>query len=178
MLRKIPARFIGPYVLLTLLSVFFVAYHAIQMSPVSITLSEGESFIYDLPRLSVEQSYRKPQYGLSVEGNPLTVCGRIYREGIGAHAPSKLVFKLPSNADSLRFGYAVDGEAVSGELVFAIRLDGKIVWKSDVVRGRDAPIFTAISVRGAETITLEQDPYGNESSDHGDWLLPVVTFLD
>lgn len=178
MLRKIPARFIVPYILLTLLSVFFVAYHAIQTSPVSITLSEGESFVYDLPRLSVEQSYRKPQYGLSVEGNPLTVRGRIYREGIGAHAPSKLVFKLPSNADSLHFGYAVDGEAVSGELVFAIRLDGKIVWKSDVVRGRDAPIFTVISVRGAETITLEQDPLGNESSDHGDWLLPVVTFLD
>lgn len=178
LLRKIPSKVFVPYGLLAIFSVFFVVYQMIQMSPVSAKLAARDTLLYNLPRLSAEQGYRRPQYGLSVEGNPLTVRGRIYRDGIGAHAPSKIVFKLPLGADSLRFGYAIDGEAVSGELTFIIRLDGKIVWKSDVMRGKDAPVFTAISVRGAETVTLEQDPHGNDSNDHGDWLLPVITFLD
>ncbi len=174
-LKKIPAKIFLPYATLFVLAVLFVCAQSVRMIPVSAKLKADEILLCTLPRLSAEQGYKSPQIGFSVDGNPLTVRGKIYRDGIGAHAPSKLVYKLPPEADSLRFGYALDDEAPSGEIRFRIRLDGKIVWNSAVVRGKDAPVFTSVLVRGAETVTLELDSHGGDFSDHGDWLLPVVT---
>lgn len=176
-LNKIPPKNFLPYAALLALTTLFACVQAVRMIPVSAKLEDGDILLYSLQRLSADQDYKSPQNGFSVEENPLTVHGKIYLDGIGAHAPSKLVYKLPPAADSLRFGYALDDEAPSGELRFRIRLDGKIVWSSGVVRGRNAPIFTAISLRGAETLTLELDSHGSDFSDHGDWLLPVVTTL-
>lgn len=175
LLQKIPPWTGLPYVLLFIAVFGMVVYKAFIMSPVSAALSEKEVLVYDLEKVRSEQGYKSPATGKSVEGNPLTVGGKVYRDGIGAHAPSKLVYRLPKGADSLRFGYAVDDESSSGELRFIIRLDNQIAWTSGVVRSRDTPVFTGVSVRGAKTVTLELSPQGSDSGDHGDWLLPVVS---
>ena len=123
----------------------------------------------------VHQDYKKPKMNLTVDGSPLQVRNRVYRDGIGTHAASLLRFRLPENAESFHFGVAIDDETYgNGDCEFFVKLDGSVVWQSGRMTGRDAPIFDSVAVEGYSILELVTEDLGSNSSDHADWLLPYI----
>jgi hypothetical protein len=111
----------------------------------------------------------------SASGAPLRAQGRTFPRGIGVHAPSRLVWKLDGRARALRGAVAVDDEVLRlparGSVIFRVRVDGKEVFASPLVRGGDAPVPFAVDLRGAREVSLEAHPTPDGfAGDRADWL--------
>lgn len=172
---KIP-RFV-PYALLGVCLLADGAYHVNVLRPVKMELGENELVLSGMKMQSFRQGYKVPLMNKSVEGAPLSACGRRYKLGIGTHAPSSIYYGLPENADSLHVGVAIDDEVFSnGEVIFRIYGDGNVLWQSGTVSGNAKDVVWAhVSVAGVKQIRLETDTHGPDSYDHADWLSPTVT---
>lgn len=167
-------RFV-PYATLSVVLLVILASLLAQMQPISVAQKENSLLLTRLPMMTMRQDYKVPQLNLSVEGHALKSQNRIYREGIGTHAASSLVFHLPENAASFHFGVAVDDETYGqGSCMFIVKLNGKEVWNSGLVSGGRIPQFDSVMVNGDETLELVTDPLGANTSDHADWLLPYI----
>ena len=92
---------------------------------------------------SSKQSWDSLKYNLSAGGKALTVAGKKYDTGLGAHASSTIVLNVPSGAVSFTALAALDdggalrnGKATSASVRFSIHKPGKITqlqseWESD-----------------------------------------------
>lgn len=171
---KIP-RFV-PYCLLGVCLLVDGAYHVNALAPVKVKQAEGEVILSGVKFNSFRQNYKVPMMNKSVENAPLKVGGRQYKYGIGTHAPSSIVYLLPSDADSLHISAGVDDEVYdNGEVVFRIFGDEKLLWQSAPVKGSARePVSAAVSLSGIKILRLETDPHGPDSYDHADWLSPIV----
>lgn len=142
-----------------------------QNRPVKVPEADNHVLLTSLKALQEHQGYKSPRINESVEGRLLTSGDRLYKNGIGTHAPSMIVYKLPENADSLFLGAGIDDEVYDrGQVKFSVKLDGRLVWESPTLRGRDRPVFAQIPVSGARLLELVTDPDGDDNSDHADWL--------
>jgi hypothetical protein len=120
----------------------------------------------------------------AVMGGALVAGGERHARGIGCHAPSQLVFRLPEGAQLLRGAVAVDDsvlrndEHARGEVVFRVHVGGALAWESPHLRGGDAPVPLPpidLSKAGAgRELVLEVDALGDFRGDRGDWLRLLV----
>ena len=167
-------RFV-PYVALSAVLFVMLVVLLVQMQPVSVSRTEEKQLLTEMSMRVVHQDYKKPRTDFSVDGAPLQVRNRVYRDGIGTHAASTLRFHLPENAESFHFGAAIDDETYgNGDCEFKVKLDGRVVWSSGRMTGKDRPKFDSVMVEGHGTLELVTDPMGSNSSDHADWLLPYI----
>jgi hypothetical protein len=121
--------------------------------------------------VSNQQSYGELRAGSSVDQNPLIVDGRIYKSGLGTHASSRVLYKVPAGACGLDFKAGIDAEVGSnGGVIFAISRDGQRVWHSDTVFGGRSPVVGYVNLKGAQNFQLEVDSLKNNAFDHVDWL--------
>jgi alpha-galactosidase len=113
---------------------------------------------------------------LSVTGKPLSVGGRVWRRGLGVHAPSRLTWDLDGEWRELRGLVGIDDEVLSlphrGAVNFRLWLDQREVWSSGTVRGgegvREIP---TLALGGASKLTLEVDMDAQSFvADRADWL--------
>ena len=116
----------------------------------------------------------------SVSGGPLLAGGKRFARGIGVHAPSRGTWKLGGAWKELHGLVAIDDEtatlATRGSVVFRVLLDGKEVWKSETLRGGDAPrAMPRIALEGAQELALEVGDAGDGfAGDRADWLELVL----
>ena len=172
--RKISSLKLPAYAPYVLLSVFVFAEGgvlAFESRPVVVPKADNVLVLTELKMQDFEQQYKSPRIDASVEDRFLTSGDRLYKNGIGTHAPSRISFHLPENADTLYLGAGIDDEVYDrGQATFIVRLDDQVVWKSPSLRGRDKPAFARIPVKGARHLELVTEPDGDDNSDHTDWL--------
>ena len=115
------------------------------------------------------------------DGGPLRSGDRVWRRGIGMHAPSRLTFELDGSYQRLLGACAIDDEALKnprparGAVLFRIHLDGKLAFESSLVRGGDEPLaIPDISLSGKKELVLEVDPAGSHSGDRANWLRMIL----
>lgn len=167
-------RFV-PYAVLSVVLLAMLVSLLVQMQPVSVSRTDEKQMLTEMSMKVVHQDYKKPKMNLTVDGSPLQVRNRVYRDGIGTHAASLLRFRLPENAESFHFGVAIDDETYgNGDCEFFVKLDGSVVWQSVRMTGKDAPIFDSVAVDGHSILELVTEDLGSNSSDHADWLLPYI----
>lgn len=113
-------------------------------------------------------------YGVdrSVGGGPLRVGGKRYLKGLGMHSTSRLSFSLPDGMRRFAASLALDDDADGrGSVTFRVFVDKEERYRSDVVRGGQAPVPVEVDVAGGSQLSLIVDfaDHGDEQ-DHADWL--------
>jgi hypothetical protein len=123
----------------------------------------------DLSKL--KQQWGEVHAGRSVDGNPLTLGGIVYRHGVGTHAASDVLIDLKGSA--LRFAAMVgvdDEKKGYGSVRFHVLVDGKPLADTPVMHGGDRPQFLSIDLSGARQLRLSIDEADQGiANDHADW---------
>jgi len=116
----------------------------------------------------------KARANRSVEGKPLTVGGQTFARGLGTHAPGRLVVQLDGRATRLRGRVGVDDEVAGrpsrGSVEFQVIGDGKVLWRSGVLRAQEPARELDVDLRGIRRVELAVTTGGDTyACDHADW---------
>ena len=106
-----------------------------------------------------------------ISGGPLSIHGEKFAHGVGTHATSK--FRVSLNGQARRFTAEVgvdDSAGGQGSVEFIVAGDGKILWRSGVLKGGDPAKPANVDLQGVKILTLRATDGGDgESNDHADW---------
>ncbi|KUJ70527.1 glycoside hydrolase [Streptomyces albus subsp. albus] len=136
-----------------------------------------DTWASDLPWLSETNGWgpaeRDRSNGESAagDGHPLTLAGKTYEKGIGAHADSDLEFHLGGRCSALTADVGIDDEVAGrGEVAFSVEADGTVLWTSPKLTGASDTVSVDVPLNGARHVRLKvKDTNGSRSGDHGDW---------
>ena len=137
----------------------------------------------------------KPQPGLSIVANydfvqcngrydkPLNFSEKLHKRGIYCHAPSKIRVRLPGPGKSFSATVGVDSNNQTrpgrGSIGFSIKVAGKEVCRSKVMREGMAGEPLSVDLGAADEFYLEVDNAGDGiSCDQADWVDAKVVLAD
>ena len=120
---------------------------------------------------NVTQDYGTPHALKTVDGNPLTLGGKVYAHGLGTHAVSRLVINLQGGAAKFEALAGLDDEKKGhGSVQFQVYVDGSKKLETPTLHGGDAPVPVSVDLTGAKKMTLVVTDGGDgNDSDHADW---------
>jgi len=140
----------------------------------------------------VLQGSGDPQANRSVEGKPLTISGQKYQTGLGTHARSVLWIDLQGGSRRFAAAVGIDDEVVprivlrelraaydkgneeytkiNGRVIFQIYGDGKLLWKSKLMRPGIPAEPVDVDLTGVQTMVMVASSMGDPvDADHADW---------
>ena len=99
-----------------------------------------------------------------------------YKKGIGTHANSKIVYDINKLFTRLETDYGIDTEAgPQGSVVFEVWGDGKLLFRSEMIKRYDLPRHATVDITGVKNLELVTRDGGNGNvDDHTDWLNPIL----
>jgi alpha-galactosidase len=114
------------------------------------------------------------------DGKPLTINGNVYAKGMGAHAPTQMVWYLGGKCSGMTSIVGIDDDRNDankvGSATFEIWADGTKVADSGLLTWRDDPISISGALTGATFLRLVVTDGGDTFSyDRGDWANPTLT---
>ena len=142
---------------------------------------------------NVLQGWGSPQANKSVEGKSLTISSQKYETGLGTHARSVLWLDLQGGSRRFTAAVGVDDEVVprivlrelraaynkgngeytnvNGRVIFQIYGDGKLLWKSKLMRPGIPAEPVDVDLTGVQTMVLVTSSMGDPvDADHADWV--------
>ncbi|MCC6491215.1 MAG: NPCBM/NEW2 domain-containing protein [Candidatus Hydrogenedentes bacterium] len=126
-------------------------------------------FLDTLDPESETQGWGKLERNQSVWGKPMRIAGQQYVRGLGAHAPSKIVYALDGMYARFQALAGADS-AVNGTITFEVRADGKKLWSSGSMTRNDPPVPVDVDITNAHRLELIVGDAGNgNGADHADW---------
>ncbi|MEU5212750.1 NPCBM/NEW2 domain-containing protein [Streptomyces sp. NPDC020742] len=129
------------------------------------------------PFISSANGWGQVMVDRSTYGNPLSIQGVQYPDGLGVHASSEVTYQLDGSCSALGVDVGIDDEVgANGSVVFQIFRDGSKAADSGLVTvGQPAQRLTA-DLTGATTLRLVVTDGGNgNNSDHAVWGAPRIT---
>jgi alpha-galactosidase len=143
----------------------------------------GTRYLSDLPWLTAANSYGPAERDLSngglgaKDGKPLSIGGKHYDKGIGAHAASLISYRLAGACTSFTADMGIDDEAdTRGSAVFQVWADGVKLFDSGLMQGKMAARTANVDVSGKSELWLFVDNGGNDRhQDHVDWADAEIT---
>ncbi|MGC9944154.1 MAG: NPCBM/NEW2 domain-containing protein [Verrucomicrobiota bacterium] len=126
----------------------------------------------DLDLSVTSQGWGDPHKNQSVGGHGLSIGGQSFAHGLGTHADSLLYVKLNDGARSFAASVGVDGEVNNPEAAveFLAIGDGKILWRSGVMRAGDPAKNVTVDLTGIKTLLLKVGAAADGIAfDHADW---------
>jgi hypothetical protein len=133
--------------------------------------ARGNLYLTQLRPAAAEQGWGKLRTNASVEGRRMKMRGELYRQGLGTHAPSRLMYEIPAGYAYFEAEVGVDdGTGGAGSVVAAVSLDGARVFRSPVLTGLDAPARVRIPLDGARQLLLTAETTSDgDRFDHVNW---------
>jgi hypothetical protein len=130
-----------------------------------------------LSELRPEYAYQEwgtLQHNKSVGGRRLSVGGQTFEKGLGTHARSVIIFDLKGKYKLFEASVGIDDESVRDNLVcFIVMGDDSVLFFSDSIGYKPAPIPCVVSVKGIDKLQLIVDSGGDGIDyDHADWIEP------
>ncbi|WP_326769331.1 NPCBM/NEW2 domain-containing protein [Streptomyces sp. NBC_01591] len=137
----------------------------------------GTAYLSDRPFLSESNGWGPAERDKSNgdngagDGAALTLDGKTYAKGIGAHAASEVTVWLGSACRTFHAEVGVDDETgQSGSVAYQVLGDGKQIADTPAVRGPDSARTVDADVTGVRVLTLKVNDGGDgNGSDHADW---------
>ncbi len=112
----------------------------------------------------------------SIGGNPITLNGVVYTNGIGVNSFSGLEYNLGALASRFQSDIGVDDEVgTNGTVVFQVFADGLKIYDSGLMRGGSPHQTIDVDVTGVNRLTLGvNDADDGITNDHADWAGAMV----
>jgi len=112
----------------------------------------------------------KVRHNQSIMEKPMTLGGRTFSRGLGAHAPSRIVYSLPEGFATFAATIGKDQEVSGGSVVFVVEADGREVFRSGIFHNDTPPQEISVPLAGARKLALlVEDAGDNIAADHADW---------
>jgi alpha-galactosidase len=135
-------------------------------------------YLHEMDLSNMETGWGSVQINQSVEGNPLSVGGQEYDNGVGTHAVSKMMIDLHGKGKNFYSLVGVDDE--SGEMAsveFFVLGDRQILWQSGIMKKGDDAIEVSLDISGIEKLGLYiSDGGDNINYDHVDWINTCIEY--
>ncbi len=134
--------------------------------------ARAENFpVASLDLRSVDQEWGEAHRDKSVDNHELSIGGAKFSGGFGTHAHSTLRIALGGHGERFTANVGVDDEVGSrGSIAFKVIGDGKTLWESGVMHGREAAKSVSVGLEGVKMLVLRVDDAGDGISfDHADW---------
>ncbi|SEF87016.1 beta-galactosidase [Nonomuraea solani] len=140
-------------------------------------LPPGSVWVSDLPFTASENGWGPVERDRSNaeqpagDGRTLSIGGRTYEKGIGAHAPSRIALDLGGRCTTFRADVGVDDEiGGSGSVAFEVWVDGQRRAASGVLTGAGGAESLSADVSGGQVLELRVTDGGDgNGADHADW---------
>lgn len=137
----------------------------------------SEAAAPDLVRPGIEvvrQDYGKFIFNRSVLDTALCIGKAKFEHGIGTHANSEIVVRLPDKGKKFSASIGVDNnhdtDGKHGTVVFVIELDGREVFRSGILHGGEEPVPVRLELGGAKQFVLKvMDAGDGPAWDQADW---------
>ena len=147
-------------------------------------LDESEPSPVIKPGLDVvRQDHGEPRFDRSVLDTPLRIGDVAFAHGIGTHATSKIVVRLPAPGKEFTVQVGVDNnhdtDGKHGSVVFVVEVAGREAFRSETLRGGTAPVPVRLKLNGASEFVLRvRDAGDGQSWDQADWAAARVVLED
>ncbi len=107
----------------------------------------------------------------SVEGNPISIAGKKFARGVGHHPPGSITLLVPPIPARFIAEVGIDDETGGlGHAEFLVYGDGKLLWRSGFMVGKQEPKLCDVPLDRISKLVLKVDEgpegYGH---DHTDW---------
>lgn len=110
------------------------------------------------------------QRNRSIMEVPMTLGGKTFARGIGAHAVSRIVYAVPDGFATFAATIGKDQEVTGGSVVFVVEGDGKELFRSGVFRNDTPPLEISVPLAVVKRLALiVEDAGDNIMADHADW---------
>ena len=162
--------------------VFDVVYTAvdsdgnISSEAIQIYVPEKEVYASDTEWQSATVGWLQATKDTNISGNKIRLkVGddvQTFNKGIGAHAPSEVVYDLTTmNAEYFTAYAGVDYSqaGTQGNVKFNVYVDGQLVKDTNAVTPESGAQFINVDLRGAKELKLVADSNGTASCDHAIW---------
>lgn len=123
----------------------------------------------------IAQGWGELRTGMSISDNktPLCLAGKNYSIGLGTHADSEILVRLPAGGRRLTGLCGVDDNPdtrglVDKNLVFSIEAGGQEIWRSGPQNAASTPAFVDVPLAGHRQFTLKVK--GPINFAHADWV--------
>ncbi|MEJ1090518.1 NPCBM/NEW2 domain-containing protein [Microbacterium istanbulense] len=105
------------------------------------------------------------------DGGPLALNGQVFAKGLGAHAPSNVKYFLGGQCTAFTASVGLDDKQTTrGSVVFTVRVDGRTVATSPVMRPTTPTYALNANVTGGQFVELIVTDGGDDNgNDHADW---------
>jgi alpha-galactosidase len=126
-----------------------------------------------------EQEYGDPHADQSLDSHPLSIGTQQFQHGFGTHANGSLSIDLKGSAKRFTASVGVDGEVPSGmgSVEFVVIGDGKTLFDSGVMRGKEPAKEVDVNLTGIKRLTLQVgDAEDGIDHDHADWADATITY--
>ena len=138
----------------------------------SSTLPAQVTQISSLDIHQTVQQQGEPRAGKSADNNQMTLAGKVYGDGLGTIAQSKLVLDLGGNGVKFTATVGIDDEVGKGRggAVFKVLGDkDAVLWQSPLMRAGDPPVRADVPLKGHKTMTMLVESKEDHVANHADW---------
>ena len=130
------------------------------------------------------QDHSMLRFGLSCMETPIQIGKRKFKHGLGTHANSELLLRLPPDAREFKAFVGLDNnfdtEGVQGSVQFSVEVAGKAVFRTPVMRGTNGPVPVRVTLPlDTRELVLKVDATADgPSHDQADWADACVVTGD
>lgn len=130
----------------------------------------------ELDLSNVDQSAGKALANQSMWKTPLLIAGEAFSRGVGTHAESFFRIRLDGKTTAFNAKVGLDDSPPEHELKqasaeFMVIGDGKVLWRSGVMHGKEKAKPVTVSTKGIHSLLLYVDHTGDGiSGDRADWV--------
>ncbi|MFI4911941.1 MAG: NPCBM/NEW2 domain-containing protein [Sedimentisphaeraceae bacterium JB056] len=143
---------------------------------ISVYVFAGDISDIDLPIISTSQGWGKLGINTVVvspnktKPRAISLMNKTYANGLGTHAPSRIVMNLAGEYDSFKALAGVQSGNTTGTVVFQVVLDGEKVFDSGIMKGDITPAKVDVSVKGGKKLELVVTDAGDgKAGDIANW---------
>ncbi len=124
-----------------------------------------------LDLLKVEQGRGYAQANRTILGNPFSIGGQSYENGVGTHSPSVVRIALDGRVQTFTAQVGVDDEAkAQGRVVFRVIGDDQELYRSAYLTSGEPAHLVEVDLTGVRRLLLLVEPDDDETDgDHADW---------